>query len=198
MTAVIPRILITGRAPGLPLSFVVAGEMASQFEEAYSVDIEAKNKAASDSGQPGQTPHPKNMNFDKGQFENTSWQVKLFSGVIVNNKQLHTGAQLVAVAQTLYRLSMPRSSGKDFIGPPLVHVQYSSFWRAKGLFQKVTFTSEGAFDRKGYPTLLTLRMEFARHFGGGAERSGGGVYKHAEFKDLQAATAQRFVFKMRT
>lgn len=193
-----PVIRIEGSAPGLPLTFIAAGEMANNFEESYSVDIQAKDQAAEGSGQGGQSPHPPNMNFDKGQFENTSWTVKLFSGMLVNGRAIPSGdarnhAELVAVAQTLYRLSMPRISGDTFVGPPLVTVQYAAFWRAKGLFQKVTFISEGAFDADGFPSLMTLRMEFARHFGGRA--GAGGVYDEATRANLRAATANNFSFR---
>lgn len=193
-----PLIRIEGDAPGLPLTFVASGEMANQFEESYSVDIQAKDKAAEGGGQPGQTPHPPNMNFDKGQFENTSWVVKLFSGVEINGSPVpRPGArnhqQLVQIAETLYRLAMPRASGNTFIGPPLVTVQYAAFWRARGLFQKVSFISEGGFDIDDYPSLMTLRMEFARHFGGGAQT--GGIYQKATPSDLRRATAQSFAFR---
>lgn len=188
-----PAIRISGSAPGLPLAFVAAGDMANQFEEGYSVDIQAKDRAAEGGGQPGQTPHPPNMNFDKGQFENTNWTIKLFSGMLVNGREIFSGENLVSLAQILYRLSMPRISGRTFVGPPLVTVEYAAYWRAKGLFQKVTKISEGAFDADGYPTLLTLRMEFARHFGGGAET--GGVYRKASLRDLRKATAQNFTFR---
>jgi len=187
-------IQITGSAPGLPLSFIAAGEMASSFSEGYSVSIDAKDKTAEGSGRPGQSPHPPNVNFDKGQFDNTRWTVQLFSGVLVNGKEVYSGRDIVNVAQTLFRLSLPRTSGKTFVGPPLVTVSYANFWRATGLFQKVGLVSQGAFDKEGYPTLMTVEMEFLRHFGGGSQQGSGGVYKKAEFEDLQKATASSFAF----
>ena len=114
--------------------------------------------------------------------------------VMIDGGPKYTGQALVAAAQRLYRLAMPRVAGKDFVGPPLVQVTYASFWVAVGLFQKVTFISEGAFDRHGYPTLITLRMEFARHFGRGPEEGKAGVYKAAEPEDLVQATAEIFKF----
>lgn len=186
-------IRFSGDAPGLPLWFVATGEMAQNFQETYTVEIQAKDRAAEDSGQAGQSPHPPDMNFDKGKFENTEFQIELFSGCLVNGSEIYSGRQIIQVAETLFKLSMPRPRGNSFIGPPLLTVQYGKFWKAKGLFQRVVFLSKGGWDAEGYPTLVTLSVEFARHFGGQA--GAGGLYKNAEYSDLVKATSERFAFK---
>lgn len=182
-----------------PLSIPLTGDGASQFEEAYSVDIDAKDRAASSSGVSGQTPHPPDMYYDKGNFSNTEFSLRLFSGLDYNNgKELKTGQQITSLAESLFKLSMPRISEEEdnFLGPPLMLMMYGQFWRAKGLLQKVRFISEGAFDRFGYPTIATLRFEFARHFGGRAFRQDNtSRYVRAEARDLRAATAQGFAFR---
>jgi len=188
--------------PGLPLTFIAAGEMANHFEESYGVSIDAKDKTTASASVTGQRPHPPDMNFDHGAFENTQFTVKLFSGMTINNKKVPgpsatDHSELTLFAERLYRLAMPRPSGDDgFIGPPLVVVQYAAYWRAIGLFQKVTCISEGGFDAGGYPSLMTLRMEFARHFGGNPTANGG-VYLKAKWKQLKEATADKFSFKSR-
>lgn len=186
-----PIIRIAGEAPGLPLTFDACGDMADNFSESYSVEISAKDRASGD--QPGQSPHPPDMNFDKGSFENTRFTVFLFSGCLVNGAAKHSGRDLMAVAETLYKISMPRPDGNSFIGPPLVIVTYGAFWQAQGLFQRVAFTSKGAWDAQGYPTLITLEMEFARHFGGGS--AAGGIYRKATKEELKKATAAAFAFR---
>ena len=194
-TAKIPVIVIDGQGvPGLPLWFICTGDMANQFEESYGVDITAKDVSGESLSQPGQRPHPPNMNFDKGSFENTTFTVQLFSGCIVNGSARNSGRSLMETAQTLYRLSMPQVSDKTFVGPPLLRVQYGEWWRAKGFFQKVTIISEGAWDREAFPTLIKVRMEFARHFGS-QPGTGGGAYPVADYKDLRAATSNSFAFR---
>lgn len=187
-----PIIRFEGDAPGLPIWFVATGEMSQNFQETYNVEITAYDKDVADGGAAGQTPHPADMNFDRGKFENLQFTVQLFSGAQVNGSEIYSGRQIVGVAELLFRLSMPRRRGSSFIGPPLLNAQYGAFWRAKGLFQKVTFISQGAWDSEGFPTLVTLQIEFARHFGGQA--GAGGVYANAKTDDLAKATAQRFAF----
>ena len=183
-------IRIDGDAPGLPLWFDACGEMADNFSESYSVEISAKDRSAGD--QPGQSPHPPDMNFDKGHFDNVRFTVSLFSGCRVSGSAKDSGKELADVAETLYKLSMPRPESSSFVGPPLVTVSYGAFWRAKGLFQRVVCVAKGSWDAQGYPMLITLEMEFARHFGGGS--GAGGIYRKATISELAKATASGFAF----
>lgn len=185
-----PTLRIDGDSPGLPLLFVASGPMADDFEEGYRVEIAQKDKAVRE--QPGQTPHPPDMNYDKGKFENLHFTVVLFSGCEVNNQQVFEGSRLNLVSQLIFRLSMPRQDGASFIGPPLVTVTYGNFWRGRGLFQSATFKSRGSWDFQGYPLLMEIELEFARHFGGQA--GVGGIYGPALATDLRQATAEQFKF----
>lgn len=188
------RARVGGRAIGLPLTFVACGEMASDFEEAYQVEIGAKDNSAEKAGQSGQSPHPPDMNFDRGSFQNLEFTVQFFSGCQVNGQPLYSGRDITAVAEVLFKISMPRPWGASYIGPPLVNVQYGAFWSAKGFFQRARIVSQGAWDRNGYPTLMKVHLEFARHFGGSA--TPGGAYRRATKKELLRATAERFAFRM--
>lgn len=187
-----PTLRITGNAPGLPLWFIVAGDMANQFSEKYTVDINAKDTANVGSSTPSMTPHPPDMNFDSGRFESTRFLVELFSGVVVNGSSIFSGADIVRFAETLFKLSLPQYNNNSFNGPPLVTIQYAAFWRAKGLLQNVEIISKGAFDAGNNPTLMTLSFEFARHFGGSSQSQG--IYDRAQTEDLRRATAQGFSF----
>ena len=191
-TLTISEVLSGGATvPGLPLTVALAGDVATQIQESYSVTINQRKPSRGNT--PSGTPAPPDMNFDSGQFDPLSFAITLFSGCLFGGQELHRGQDISNAAQQLFKLSMPRtlSSSPVFVGPPLVTLTIGRYWSARGLFTKATVVSQGGWDEESQPTLIQVQMEFLRHFG---LPHSTGPYQSATPFDLAYATANRFSF----
>lgn len=158
-----PQIRIQSLSPNVRFAFSIdaAGGASESFRDGYTANVPFKDEG----NLQGQLPHPAEVQYQYGQFDNTSFSLTLFSGIVCNGKSYNTGRDLGGLTEALYRLSLPVKKGSLYIGPPPLVLQYGQIWAARGFFSSIKPEFKGAWDIDNLPTLIELSFEFVRHFG---------------------------------